>query len=271
MEAASAEARLSAPAQPALSPAQRRWARHLAGVAVFLMLWEVAGKAFGAGLIAPPSEVLPEFVTMWGDGRLPGIVANSLQQMLAGYVLACGIGMPLGVAMGRFPVLGALVQPWLSMLIVTSVASLIPLFILAFGTGFEFRVLVVFASAVFYVTLVSYEGARELERRWVDVGRSFGANGLQRFRKIVLPALFPYLLTGARIGLGQSLRGMIVAELFVIVGIGGLIHNAGMEISTARYLALLVLLMAIALIANEILRWAGRRLAPWYEPSKRLG
>lgn len=268
MEAVSAKARLSA--RPGLSPVQRRWARHLSGVAIFLLLWEAVGVAFGAGQIAPPSQVLPEFVTMWGDERLPGVIANSLQQMLVGYVLACGIGMPLGIAMGRFPVVGALMYPWLSMLIVTSVASLIPLFILAFGTGFEFRVLVVFASAVFYVILVSYEGARELERRWIDVGRSFSANGPQRFFKIVLPALFPYLLTGARIGLGQSLRGMIVAELFVIVGIGGLIHNAGMEISTARYLALLVLLMAIALVANEILRWAGRRLAPWYEPSKRL-
>jgi NitT/TauT family transport system permease protein len=267
MEAVSAKARLS----PGLTAAQQRWARHIAGAVVFLLLWEAAGAAFGAGILAPPSVVLPEFVIMWGDERLPGIVAGSLEQMLLGYALACGIGMPLGIAMGRFPILGAIVHPWLSMLIVTSVASLIPLFILAVGSGFEFRVLVVFASSVFYVTLVSYDGARELERRWIDVGRSFSAGGLARFRKIVLPALFPYLLTGARIGLGQSLRGMVVAELFVIVGIGGLIHNAGMEISTARYLALLLLLMAISLVANEILRWAARRLAPWYEPSRRLG
>ena len=266
METVSPKTRVSA----GLSPVQRRWSRHVGGAATFLILWESAGAAFGAGQLAPPSDVLPEFIAMWGDERLPGVIANSLQQMLVGYVLACGIGMPLGIAMGRIPVLGALVHPWLSMLIVTSVASLIPLFILAVGTGFEFRVLVVFASAVFYVVLVSYEGARELERRWVDVGRSFLANGPQRFVKIALPALFPYLLTGARIGLGQSLRGMIVAELFVIVGIGGLIHNAATEISTARYLALLVLLMAIALIANEILRWAARKLAPWYEGSKRF-
>lgn len=265
METFPAKARLIA--GPSLM--QRRWVRQVAGAVAFLVLWEYAGATMGAGLLAPPSHVLPEFFAMWGDARLPAIVAGSLQQMLMGYALACVVGMPLGIAMGRIPIIGTIVFPWLSMLIVTSVASLIPLFILAVGSGFEFRVLVVFASAVFYVTFVSYEGARDLERRWLDVGRSFAANGPQRFAKIVLPALFPYLLTGARIGLGQSLRGMVVAELFVIVGIGGLIHNAGQEISTARYLALLVLLMVIALIANEILRWAGRRLAPWYEPSKR--
>jgi ABC-type nitrate/sulfonate/bicarbonate transport system permease component len=266
MEAVPAKARLSA----GLSPAQIRWARQLSGAAAFFLLWEVAGATLGSGLLAPPSEVAVDFFAMWSDPRLPRVVVGSLQQMLLGYALACGVGMPLGIAMGRVPFIGAIVHPWLSMLIVTSVASLIPLFILAVGTGFEFRVLVVFASAVFYVTLVSYDGARELERSWVDVGRSFSANAYQRFTKIALPALYPYLLTGARIGLGQSLRGMVVAELFVIVGIGGLIHNAGQEVSTTRYLALLVLLMAIALIANEVLRWAARKLAPWYEPSRRV-
>lgn len=248
----------------------RRWARHLAGVAGFLLAWEIAGRGFGDALLAPPSLVLPEFVVMWEDARLPATVAGSLRQMLAGYLLACAVGMPLGIAMGRLRVVEVLVYPWLSMLIVTSVATLIPLFILAVGTGFQFRLLVVFAAAVFYVTLISYEGARDVERRWIDVGRSFSAGAAQCFWKIILPALFPYLLTAARIGLGQALRGMVIAELFVIIGIGGLIHNAGQEISTSRNLALLVLLMAIALAANEILRWAAGRLAPWYEPSKRL-
>jgi ABC-type nitrate/sulfonate/bicarbonate transport system permease component len=150
------------------------------------------------------------------------------------------------------------------MLIVTSVASLLPLFILGFGTGFEFRVVVVFTACVFYIMLTAYQGARDVGRRWLDVGRAFSASPLQRFRKIILPAVFPYLLTGARIGVGQALRGMVIAEMFVIVGFGGLVHEAGLEVSTSALLALLVLLMAVALAANEALRWAAHRLAPWY-------
>jgi ABC-type nitrate/sulfonate/bicarbonate transport system permease component len=266
MENAVAKARLNS----GLMPGQLRWTRHLVGTAAFLLVWQAVGSTLGAGILAPPSAVLPEFIAMWGDERLPGIIAGSLQQMLLGYALACAVGMPLGIAMGRLPVLGFLLHPWLSMLIVTSIASLVPLFILAVGSGFEFRVLVIFTSAVFYVTMVSYDGAREIERRWIDIGRCFCASRMQQFVKIMLPALFPYLLTAARIGLGQSLRGMVVAELFVIVGIGGLIHDAGQEISTARYFALLMLLMMLAWAANELLRWAGWKLAPWYESSRRL-
>jgi ABC-type nitrate/sulfonate/bicarbonate transport system permease component len=266
MENAIPKARLNS----GLTPVQLRWMRHLAGATAFLLVWQAVGFTLGAGVLAPPSAILPEFIAMWGDARLPGIIAGSLQQMFLGYVLACAVGMSLGIAMGRLPTLGLLLRPWLSMLIVTSIASLVPLFILAVGSGIEFRVLVIFTSAVFYVTMVCYDGTREIERRWLDVGRSFSASRMQQFVKIMLPALFPYLLTAARIGLGQSLRGMVVAELFVIVGIGGLIHDAGQEISTARYFALLVLLMILALTTNELLRWVSWKLAPWYDSSKRL-
>lgn len=249
----------------ALPPSVSRWLLHLGGILAFVLLWEVAGRRMGAALLAPPSVVLPTLVEMLQDGSLLATVASSLRQMFLGYLLACAVGMPLGVAMGRLRLVEVLLFPWLSMLIVTSVASLMPLLILGFGTGFQFRLTVVFAASVFYITLVTYQGARDVDRRWLDVGRSFSATGLQRFRKIILPALFPYLLAAARIGLGQALRGMVIAELFVIVGIGGLIHNAGLLVSTATMLALLLVLMVVAMIVNELLRAVTRRVAPWYE------
>lgn len=246
-------------------PALRRWILHLAGVGVFLALWEIAGRTMGEALMAPPSVVFPTLLDIVRDGKVLGTIADSLWHMLIGYALACAVGMPLGVAMGRIRVLEVIFHPWVSMLIVTSIATMIPLMILGLGTGFQFRVLVVFVAAVFYIVVVAYEGARDVERRWLDVGRSFSATPLQRFRKIILPALFPYLLTGARIGLGQALRGMVIAEIFIIVGIGGLIHYSGQEISTAGNFSLLLLLMLIALVANRSLEWLAQRLAPWHE------
>ena len=61
------------------------------------------------------------------------------------------------------------------MFIVTSVAAVVPVLILMLGTGFWFRVAMVFMAAVWYIMLTVYQGARGIERRWIDVGRSFGA------------------------------------------------------------------------------------------------
>ena len=244
---------------------RNRWVLRATGIAAALLVWEVLGRRVGEALLAGPSLVLPELVDLVVDGEMPVALAGSLRQMLVGYALALAIGMPVGVAMGRSRLLDAVLRPWVNMLVVTSVASLVPLFIVIVGTGFGFRVAVVFTASVFYIVLIGFQGARGIDPRWLDVGRAFNASQLRSFWRIMLPALYPYLITGARIGLVQAIRGMVVAELFVIVGIGGLIHTAGLYVSTATLLALMLTLMAVGIAANELLRLVGRRLAPWYE------
>lgn len=243
----------------------KRLGYNLAGIAIALALWEVAGRAMGDALFAPLSGVLVEYAKMLRDGAMLIELGRSLRQMLVGYGLACVVGMPVGVAMGRSRVCDALFHPWLSMFVVTSVAALVPLFVLLFGVGFWFRVAIVFTATVWYVMLTVYHGARGLEPRFIEVGRSFGAGRWQAFWKILLPALYPYLITAARIGLVHAIRAMVVAEMFIIVGYGGLLHNAGYSVSTAPLLGLLLTLMLLGIAANFLLQQVARLLAPWYE------
>ncbi len=64
---------------------------------------------------------------------------------------------------------------------------------------------------------------------------------------------------------------MVVAEMFVIVGYGGLIFQAGLSISTAPLLGYLVTIMIVSIGANLLLRHVGRRVAPWYEARMAAG
>ena len=241
------------------------WINRIVGILAALAVWELLGRTMGDALFAPLSSVLRELYAMLSGGQVMAELLASLRQMLFGLVLACLVGMPLGVLMGRSRLADVLLHPWLSMFIVTSIAALVPLLILLLGTGFWFRVAVVFIASVWYITLTAYQGARGLEPRWIDVGRSFGAGRLRRFWKIILPGLYPFLLAGTRIGLVHAIRAMVVAEMFVIVGFGGLIHTAGLAVSSAPILALLTLLMIVAVLANALLKLAARRVAPWHE------
>jgi ABC-type nitrate/sulfonate/bicarbonate transport system permease component len=236
-----------------------------AGVAIALGIWEIAGRHFGEALFAPPSAVITQFVPQLFDGSVLPVLGNSLRQMLIGFALAYAVGVPAGVVMARSKTADALLHPWLSMGVVTSIAALVPLFILMFGTGFSFRIAIVFFAAVWFVALTVYQGARGIEPRWLEVGRSFGAGPLPTFLKILLPALFPYLLVSARIGLIHSIRAMVVAETFVIVGYGALIHNSGLSISTAPLLGLLLLLMVLGVGVTWALNRASSLIAPWYQ------
>ncbi|MSP89204.1 MAG: ABC transporter permease subunit [Alphaproteobacteria bacterium] len=243
----------------------KRLGYNLLGIATALALWELAGRWVGANLFAPPTLVLVEFAQLARNGQIFVELAASLRQMLVGFGLACLIGLPAGVAMGRSSLVDALFHPWLSMFVVTSVAALVPLFVLVFGTGFWFRAAIVFVASVWYVMLTVYQGARGIEPRFIDVGRSFSAGRLQAFWTILLPALYPYIVAAMRIGLVHAIRAMVVAEMFIILGYGGMIYRAGYAISTAPLLALLVTLMLVSIAANEVLRVTGRWLAPWYE------
>lgn len=244
---------------------QRPMVLRLTGIAIVFALWELVGQLLGPALFAPLTDVIPTFLTFLVEGEMLSKLAGSMRHMAVGYMAACLIGMPLGAAMGRSRIVDVIVHPWISMLVVSSVAALVPIFMLIFGTGIEMRMAIVFVATIGYVTLTAYHGARGIDPKVVDVARSFGTGHIALYRKVILPALFPYLITGAQLGLIHAIRAMVVAEMFVIVGYGGLIFDTGLSISTAPLMAYLVTLMIVSVGLTSLLRLAGRRAAPWYE------
>jgi ABC-type nitrate/sulfonate/bicarbonate transport system permease component len=238
---------------------------NVVGVLLFLLAWEIAGRWLGANKLAPPSLVVPAFVDLLRQGEMLRELAGSVRQMLLGFGLACAVGMPLGVAMGRIRWVDLAATPWVSMFVVTSVASLVPLFILLFGTGFAFRAAVVFIASVWYIVLTTYNGARTVDPGLIAVARSFGASPAQTAWKVILPALYPYLFAGARIGLIHAIRAMVLAEMFVILGFGGLVHQTGLQADTAPLISLLIALMILSVGATWLLRVVGEFVSPGYE------
>ena len=240
----------------------------LIGFGLVLGLWEIVGLKLGSSLFAPASSVFVQYVAMLREGTMLQELFISLRQMLLGFSLACVIGMPMGIAMGRSTISDAMLRPWVSIFVVTSTAALIPILIMILGTGLTLRSTVVFLAAVWYIVLTTYNGAKGISPELLAVGRSFSANNTQIFWKIILPALYPYLITGARIGLIHAIRAMVMAEMFVIVGYGALINQSGMEINTSSLLSLLLTLAFVSLIANALLSQWGKHLAPWYEQQR---
>ena len=234
-------------------------------IVVGLAIWEVIARQLPRIIIAPPSVVGVNLFQGFASGELALAFAGSLAHLCLGFAIAVFVGVPLGFLVGRNRTAFYLLDPTISGIYAVPPIAFVPFMIIWFGLFFEARVALVFLMSFIEILVTVSAGARGIESSYLDVARAFNASRLQSFWRIMLPALYPYLITGARIGLVQAIRGMVVAELFVIVGIGGLIHTAGLYISTATLLALMLTLMAVGIAANELLRLVGRRLAPWYE------
>jgi ABC-type nitrate/sulfonate/bicarbonate transport system permease component len=219
---------------------------------------------FGEALLATPVQVAPMILATLSDPGFWSAVWLMMWQMLIGYALAMLVGVPLGIAMGRSRMVYSVVKPWASMFIVISAAAIVPLFIILLGRGVAFCVAIVFVVTVWYVVISMTEAARNVSPRLLNVAHSFAASDFQRFRYVLLPALHPFVLIAARIGFVHALRAMITAEMFISAGYGGLLNNAGLDLSTANLFGLIVILMAISVSATGVMRRIANRSAPWY-------
>ncbi|HDX8863268.1 TPA: ABC transporter permease subunit [Klebsiella michiganensis] len=238
--------------------------RQSIGCLIILVIWQWAGMSLGDIMLAPPSAVAAEFIVVLGDSHFWMAVLEMMKQLIAGYVLALIVGIPLGTMMGRSWIVMSVVKPWASMFIVISAAALVPLFILILGRGALMCVSIVFVGTLWYVVTTMQQAAKNISTEFINVGRSFGAGRVHLFRMIILPALFPYVMISARIGFTHALRAMITAQMFISTGFGGLINDAGLDMTTAPLFSLIVTLMLISVLTNYIIGLIAGYCAPWY-------
>jgi NitT/TauT family transport system permease protein len=237
----------------------------------FLALWEIVVRA---GAVNPlftssPSRIAAEAVEMFADPSFYGHLEVSAEEFFSGFGLAIVIGVPLGIAMGWYSRVNAILEPFVSALYATPRIALLPLLIIWFGIGIASKVAIVFLGAIFPILVNTITGVRTIEADFVKVARSFGATDRQMFLTVVLPSSVPMLLTGLRLGLGHALVGIVVGEMYGgTQGIGYLIAVAGARFQTDRVMVGIILIAGLGVALTELLRAIERRFERW-RPTRR--
>jgi NitT/TauT family transport system permease protein len=139
--------------------------------------------------------------------------------------------------------------------------AFVPIFILLFGIGYPTRVLTVVIFAIFPIIVNTFAGIRNVDRSLVEMGKSFGARERQLFWQIRVPAAFPLLLAGIRLGTARGVKGLINGEVLVaVVGLGGLVNQYGTPFSMDRLWAIIFFLVALALVIVKLVEMGTRRV-----------
>ncbi len=237
-----------------------------------LLLWEAVARL---GLVNPlftssPSRIIATGYKMFADGSIYPHLAISGLELLVGYSLAIIVGVPLGILLGWYRRLDAAFDPIISALYATPRIALLPLIVIWFGIGLGSKFAIIFLSAVFPILISTISGVQTVERDYVKVARSFGANDRQMFMTVALPAAVPFLLTGLRLGLGHALIGIVVGEMYAAkAGVGYMISVAGATFQTDRVMFGIILIAAAGVLMTNILRMIERRFDRW-RPTKEL-
>jgi ABC-type nitrate/sulfonate/bicarbonate transport system permease component len=233
---------------------------------VFLAFWE-SSVAFGwvnPLFTSSPSRIVRAAAEMFAEGSIFYDLQVSGLEFIIGYGMAVLIGVPLGILMGWYGRINAVLDPFVSALYATPRIALLPLVMIWFGIGIASKIAIVFLGAVFPILVNTITGVRTVNADFVRVARSFGASDRQMFLTVALPSSVPLLLTGLRLGLGHALVGIVVGEMYGAThGLGFLIAVSGARFQTDKVMVGIIIIALAGVALTELLRLIERRFEQW--------
>jgi NitT/TauT family transport system permease protein len=199
----------------------------IATTAAVLAVWWIAVRTSGSTIFPTPAEVAAGLAELATRGLLVKYVVASVFRVTWGFALAVLIGVPAGLALGWFERAFQAFNPILQMLRPISPIAWIPIAILWFGVSDAAPVFLIFLASVFPITVSAIAAVRNVQPVYVRAARNFELRGLELFRRVILPATLPQILTGIRIALGVAWLVVVAAEMIAVnSGLGYLIIDA---------------------------------------------
>ena len=237
----------------------------LAGILAFLAIWEVAVAVLKvpAYLLPPPTAIIRVFIDEFAKIAFHGWVTT--YEMLLGYALAVGIGIPLAIAITSSERFDRFVMPQMLFFQVVPKVAIAPLFLVWFGVGALPKVLVAFLISFFPIVIDAAVGLRSMSGEMRDLARSMGASRLQVFAQFRLPTSLPYLFSGLKVAATLAVAGAVVGEFVgADKGLGYLLLVTNSKLETALMFATLFALTFIGLAFFYAVEFLEALLIPWH-------
>ena len=227
--------------------------KKIAFYVIIVVVWQIIASAniWPNNIFPSPLEVGEDLVYTAADGSLFYGIGTSLVRLMIGLTIAISGGIVLGIFMARVETvnqtIGSLV---LGLQSVPSIAW-VPLAILWFGLTDVGIIFVTAIGAVFAVTINTYTGVKNIDPNYIAAARNMGARGTQLITNVLIPAAFPYMISGFKQGWAFAWRGVIGAELlFSFLGLGFLL-NVGRQLNdVSQVIAIMIVIMATGILID---------------------
>jgi len=236
------------------------WLRPVLGAVLSFGLAALVWESFArSGVFSPaltPSVVAvgSALGQMLVNGTMFYHVLYTLYRILVGFVLAAAVGLPIGMLMGRFKRIERFFLPLVSVLMPIPSLAWVPVFILWFGLGDAAAICLVFYAATFPMILNTWTGVRAVNRVWIRAAQSMGADERVLFRKVVLPASLPFVITGLRQAFARGWVAVVGGEMIAATnwGLGWVIFDSKEFLNTDVMIGSLVVIGIVGLAFERL-------------------
>jgi NitT/TauT family transport system permease protein len=244
----------------ALAARMRRLATVLLSLGCGVALWGLVSLRYPTTLLPSPAETWDAGVELWRQGTITDSVVKSSQRILLGWALGLAVGVPIGLLMGRFAIIRRLLDPWVEFFRFIPPISFVTLAVIWLGIGESSKVVLIFYTSVFIVTINTLAGVLAVDEPKLRAAESLGASRLRVLRSVVLPSTVPYIVTGARLAMGNSFLTIVSAEIVAAnEGLGALIWRARNYSRTEWVFVGIIILGVLGYTFDRVLRIFARR------------
>jgi NitT/TauT family transport system permease protein len=259
------------PRRRALAPlepvrAQSRWLLGIGFFILFFSAWAffTLGGYVSPTFLASPVTMVQEAILLFTEFNFSHDIAMTIWRVLAGFILASLIAVPLGIAMGAHKGVEAFLEPFVSFCRYLPASAFIPLLILWAGIGELQKVLVIFIGSVFQIVLMVAVCVGAARRDLVEAAYTLGATPSGIVKRVLIPGAAPEIAEILRLVLGWAWTYVIVAELIgSSSGIGHMITDSQALLATDQIIFGIIVIGLIGLASDMLFKLVNRKLFPW--------
>ena len=237
----------------------------LASMLSFFLLWYLFSVLIDNTLLPGPFDVLKTIITEYKNSELFFHTFTTLKRVFLSFIIAMIIGTSLGILMGRKDKFNSFFDDWLILGLNIPALVIIILCYVWFGLNEVSAILAVSLNKIPMVAVITREGARSINKQYIDVAKFYNISKQKLLTKVIFPQLYPYLMSAARSGLSLIWKIVLVVELLGRSnGVGFKINEFFSMFDTTSILAYtLVFVLIIMSIEWFLVKPTEKRLTEW--------
>lgn len=235
-------------------------------LALFCGTWQVASDRgyIDPFMVSSPSEVASFLGEAMRTGELwPHVIATVTATLLA-FAIGSATGVVTGLILSVSPRLNAVLDPFLTVANAMPRVALAPLFLLWFGLGQTSKVMMGISTVYFILVLNTYAGVKSIDPDLRTIGVVMGANRVQTFSKLIVPATIPAVFAGLRLAVVYALLGVVLAEMLASQrGVGQLLQYYAGLFQVQGVFGVLIVLSLLAVAGSAVVAAVEKRILRW--------
>ncbi len=244
----------------------------VASVCTLFLIWAIGSALnwFNPSFIPPMSSVWEAFIKTLTEGykgySLLYHIGASMKRLFIAVALAFVSGSVLGLLCGMNKVILAIVDPFVEFYRALPPLAYNTLIVLWLGIGDDSKIALLFLSAFAPIFIQTVFGAQRIPADRINGARSLGANKATLFFQVIFPSALPDILTGLRTAVGVAYATLVAAEMIASAsGIAWMVLDASKYIQYSTVYFGIIIMGAIAILIDAVIRVLIRRLTPWQE------